>query len=616
VSAALAPAVAAPASAARSTSALSWGSPVVVDDQSWPGHREGTSQAIIDGNPAVSYIVWTKKGPTQYFNLYYSRANDPLGTSWGRAKKIASWYGPTSVDERTREMFSSLCQVNGKPAVCYGNDQVPMNRTLCYVRATDSVGSRWGDPITVDGSRNIKYPMMIVVNGNPAIKYWDWNNAAFYVRAEDPNGETWGTPAIVPGTSLQGRYFAIVNGNPAVVGGGVNLVYIRANDPNGDSWGAPVTIHHNPDLRYFRSELTIIGGRPAIAWSGDFGYGDLYYIRALDENGVSWPAEAVKISDDTTEDYFDSIVEIDGMPAIAFHSSDTVEQPSPLTLRFVSALDADGSAWETPTALASLGTMWHKSPNAMLAADGQRAGIAFMDTSHAMNFVGTLPAPPDPTVNVQLSTDKSSYTTDETDAVLTAVVTDEYGDPISGLGASAFATALDGSPVTVTFSESSTSGAYTGSLDISSLLVGDHTVLVAVTDTRAVSGNDSATFSMNEPGAGGTMHVGDLDASADPGPHGWWRGVFTVMIGDSGHNPVSGAAVSFSLSGLGSDSGQVTTGTDGTAVYQTGWIKKSGDLTFTVNDVTHATLSYSASENHDPDTGEDRDNTSITITGP
>jgi outer membrane protein assembly factor BamB len=225
--------------------------------------------------------------------------------------------------------------------------------------------------------------------------------------------------------------------------------------------------------------------------------------------------------------------------------------------------------------------------------------------------------PPDPAVNVQLGTDKSTYIIGEdTTAVLTAVVTDEYGDPISGLDLvypSAFATALDGGPedAGVDFTESATAGTYTGNLDISGLSASDHTVQTTVTDTRAVSGSDSATFAMYEPGAGGTMHVGDLDGSIDYGPHDWWHGVFTVKIGDSSHNPVSGADVSFSLSGTESGSGQVTTGSDGTASYQTGWIKSSGYLTFTVDDVTHATLSYSPADNHDPD--GDSDGTSITI---
>jgi len=246
------------------------------------------------------------------------------------------------------------------------------------------------------------------------------------------------------------------------------------------------------------------------------------------------------------------------------------------------------------------------------------AGIAFTDEWRATTFIASLPAPPpppDPAVDVQLSTDKSGYIIGEdTTAVLTAVVTDEYGDPISGLAASAFATALNGGGVTVTFSEGATSGTYTGNLVISGLTAGDYAVETTVIDTRAVSGSGSATFAMYEPGAGGTMHVGDLDADIVLANKNRWCAVFTVKIEDSSENPVSGADVSFSLSGAQSGSGQVTTGSDGTASYQTGWINGSGSMTFTVNDVTLATYTYSPGDNHDPD--EDSDGTSITASEP
>jgi hypothetical protein len=234
-----------------------------------------------------------------------------------------------------------------------------------------------------------------------------------------------------------------------------------------------------------------------------------------------------------------------------------------------------------------------------------------------MSFVASLPPPPSPAVDVQLSTDKSGYIIGEdTTAVLTAVVTDEYGDPIGGLGTGAFATTLNGSGdgITVTFVESGTPGTYTGNLDISGLTAGDHTVETTVTDSRLVSGNDSATFTMYEPGSGGTMHVGDLDADKVLANKNRWCAVFTVKIEDSSGNPVSGADVFFSVSGAGSGYGQAITGGDGTASYQTDWINGSGSVTFTVNDVTHATHTYSPADNHDPD--GDSDGTSISILGP
>ncbi len=103
--------------------------------------------------------------------------------------------------------------------------------------------------------------------------------------------------------------------------------------------------------------------------------------------------------------------------------------------------------------------------------------------------------PEEPAVNVALSTDKSSYLTTETTAVLTAVVSDEDGNPISGLDPGAFETILDEVQASVTYTETST-GTYTGNLGISGLAESSHNIEVTVTDTRPISGTGSAEFSI------------------------------------------------------------------------------------------------------------------------
>lgn len=634
VSAALAPTVDAPDADARSTSALAWGSPIVVDSQASPGNQEGTSLAIIDGNPAVSYVVWGFQGRSAYYTLYYARANDPAGTSWGRPIALVAMPAnskPLNIYLQARP--TSLCEVNGRPAIAYEDVSewlTNRHRHLTYIRAADSVGKKWGTPLIVDDEAETGlFCTMKVVNGNPAITYTcypyynNYSNSR-YIRALDPNGETWGTPLVPdPYSDIPFHNLTVANGHPAICYGAPGqLIFNRATDPDGSSlssWSNPVVVQSGGDAQRWRvKSLAIIDGHPALAYSdvGPHGGGaGVYFTRALDADGSVWPADEVLVSDGTSFDWIGTLADIGGLPSIAFISSDTLEQPSPLTLNFIQATDVTGSAWGTRQALASFGTMMHVVPDPQPAAVGSGAGIAFMDTLHAMNYIGTLPAPPDPAVNVQLSTDKSNYVIgDDLEAVLTAMVTDEYGYPISGLGMGSFATTLDSLSVTVDFSESATAGTYSGNLDISGLSAGDHTVQTTVTDTRAVSGSDSATFSMNEPGSGGTMHVGDLDASIDNGPHNRWRVVFTVKIDDSIENPVGEAIVSFSLSGAETGYGQAITGSDGTASYQTGWIKGSDSVTFTVDDVMHAALSYSPGDNHDGD--GDSDGTSITAAGP
>jgi len=374
--------------------------------------------------------------------------------------------------------------------------------------------------------------------------------------------------------------------------------------------------------------LGVVEGNPAITFSNNDFYANIVrYIRALDADGTTWPPNPVDVTvgGDANHEWIapnsSAMRVINGLPSIVFNSGVPVQETPPyysygdLSLNFVQALDSSGSAWQTPETIANTGQY---APGPSLVALETGAGIAFTDEWHALNFVastGAPPAPPDPAVDVQLSTDKSGYIVGEdTTAVLTAVVTDESGDPISGLGAGAFVTTLDGGGVVVTFSESATNGNYTGNLVISGLTAGDYTVETTVTDARLISGDGSATFAMYEPGAGGTMHVGDLDADIVLANKNRWCAVFTVKIEDSSEIPVGGADVSFTVSGAMSVNGQAITGGDGTVSYQTGWVNGSGSVTFTVNDVTLATYTYSPGDNHDPD--EDSDGNSITASGP
>jgi len=76
------------------------------------------------------------------------------------------------------------------------------------------------------------------------------------------------------------------------------------------------------------------------------------------------------------------------------------------------------------------------------------------------------------------------------------MVTDEHGEPIAGLDSSAFEAELDGTSVEITFDPMlGEPGCYTGSLDITELAEGHHTIQVTVTD-GGLSGTDSFVFSI------------------------------------------------------------------------------------------------------------------------
>ena len=76
-------------------------------------------------------------------------------------------------------------------------------RDRYYVRANDANGTSWGTPVAVYTTNNVgAYTSMAVVNGNPAISFYDFTNTdLYYVRATDADGTTWGSPVAAHTTS-------------------------------------------------------------------------------------------------------------------------------------------------------------------------------------------------------------------------------------------------------------------------------------------------------------------------------------------------------------------------------------------------------------------------------
>ena len=114
-----------------------------------------TSQAIVNGNPAIAYYNLTDG------NLMFARN--------GAADGSGTWT-ITIVDSNiTLGQYTSLAVVNGSPAITYYNQT---NGDLKYVRALDASGTSWDTPVTLDSTGVVGlYTSLAVVNGNPAISY-------------------------------------------------------------------------------------------------------------------------------------------------------------------------------------------------------------------------------------------------------------------------------------------------------------------------------------------------------------------------------------------------------------------------------------------------------------
>jgi hypothetical protein len=171
---------------------------------------------------------------------------------------------------------------------------------------------------------------------------------------------------------------------------------------------------------------------------------------------------------------------------------------------------------------------------------------------------------------------------------------------------------IDGSIVRYEWREGSTVLATIAAPSVT-LMVGAHTLTLTVTDNNEATGSDTVVVTVN-PFAASSTHVGDLDGSASGNKSAWTARV-TITVHDTIHQIVAGAVVSGTWSGGATGTGTCTTGAGGTCSIVSASLKKRDNTaTFTVRGITASGLSYSASQNHEPD--GDSTGTAITIAKP
>lgn len=358
---------------ASDASGTSWGAPVTVRiSLNGGGFATGQYTSLAVINGNPAISYCT----SYYLDLNYVRAKDPNGTSWGT---------PVVLDEKASSigLFNSLAVVNGNPAVSYYDD----GGDLKYVRAKDESGTSWNTPVFVDQIGDVgQYTSLAVVNGNPAISYYDASDGNLkYVRANDASGASWGTPVAVDTTGTVGLYtsLAVVNGNPAIsyydLYSNFNLKYVRANDASGTSWSVPAAVDTAGSVGAFTS-LAVIDGNPAISYYGATA-GDLKYVRALDASGTTWPAGSIADSGFESGDvgYYTSQAVVNGNPAISYYDQTNGD------LNYVRANDASGTSWDTPVVVDATGTV---GSFASLAVINGNPAISYYDQSNsALKYV-------------------------------------------------------------------------------------------------------------------------------------------------------------------------------------------------------------------------------------
>jgi len=342
---------------------------------------EYCSLALIDGNPAISYLDRTNG------NLKYMRAADSTGATWAIGSDT-----DVTTDADDDGYFTSLAVVDGNPAVSYYNSTAG---DLRYVRAVDTAGTDWtAAAVTVEAATVLETTSLVVVAGRPAIAYDIVGPEVYYEIAVDTQGADWSTAARkIDGAAENGwsPSLALADGSPAVAfqrtTGGLNsLYYVRAGDATGTGpWQVPAELHADAAAQgvgYYPS-LAIVDGRPAVSYEHwiAIGNADPYFTRSSTAGGDTgtWDAPApVSLDAAAAIDGggYSSLVVIGGIPQVAFYNY------SDDTLMHVRAQDATGSSWLQPEVVddGNGGANDVGMYATMIAVGGQPA-IAYYDTT-------------------------------------------------------------------------------------------------------------------------------------------------------------------------------------------------------------------------------------------
>jgi hypothetical protein len=289
----------------------SWPAPILLDASIGTGN--GSSLSVIDGKPAVAFV---RTG-----NVCYIRAASPTGDSasdWSNPVVEVVNDGPTVLS-----LQSSLAEVDGRPAIAFHDNFISYD--CFYVRADNATGDLAADwtaqyvLIENTNSAGAQRIELLVCEGVPAVAMASGNQLLFE-RATSPDGDDaldWAGVAFSlcdQGSSLDdnGMSLSIINGNPAVAWFDRNstpykLRYRRSNTRSGATaadWAASLVLDVGVNTEFVGEycSLAEVSGKPAISYRRPLiGDQTLFFIRALDSNGGVWGGK--QLADDNIGEY-------------------------------------------------------------------------------------------------------------------------------------------------------------------------------------------------------------------------------------------------------------------------------------------------------------------------
>lgn len=305
-------------------------------------------------------------------DLNYVRATNSLGTAWG--DPITG--NPITIDTTGNVgLNTNLAVINGFPTIFYYD---ATRGDLKYVRAVDNIGNTWGAAQNIDTTGTVgEYnSITTTINGYPAISYYDNKKGDLkYATATDLSGTAWNIPITLDTAGNTGQYsnVIIVKGNPAISYYDITntgLKYVRATDNAGNTWGTPVGFNISGKAGQYTC-LEYVSGHPAMSYY-DQTNGKLLYIRSSKNSGSSWGTQ-ITVDTNVKTGLYNSLKMISGNPAISYYDQANGN------LKYVRALDTIGTNWGTPITISSAGDIGRHT--CLVTANGNPA-ISYYDATN------------------------------------------------------------------------------------------------------------------------------------------------------------------------------------------------------------------------------------------
>ena len=272
------------------------------------------SLAIVGGHPAV--VGSGQIGLT--LGLTYRRALDAEGTTWADPTILEPGY----------PQKPQLMVVENRPAVVFLNS----GGGVSFLRANDVHGDDWPAPTQIHDpapSAALTRLALEIVSGNPAVLMAN-SSEVLFLRAGDSTGSTWGQPislGVLPGTPAA-IDLGVFGGRPLAAILSQQAVQIsRAGDANGDAWPACTDAVPDPNPTspwggpYSHCELVDVGGIPGIGYVASEGLNNANYrimfVMADDSAASGWNS-AQSVTELNPVAPFISFHTVSEDPAVAF----------------------------------------------------------------------------------------------------------------------------------------------------------------------------------------------------------------------------------------------------------------------------------------------------------